>query len=106
MGIGSALKQFHADNLGKSTLIIVAIVFGGLTYLIYQTIDGIVAEPAKAKSEQVEKTDKGETGGEAAPAPSATPTTASTAPASAPAAGTSAPGSLLPGAVSSPEASR
>lgn len=84
MTIGSALKQFHAENLGKSTLIIIVAVFAGLTYLIYQTIDGIVAEaPKKAPA--------------AASADAAAPVT----PAASPAA--DAPGGLLPASVTATE---
>lgn len=51
MSLVNALKQFHAENLGKSTLIIIAVVFAGMTYLIYQTIDGILAQDPKRVQE-------------------------------------------------------
>jgi hypothetical protein len=48
MGIASRLKELHADNIGKSTLLIVAAVFTGLTWFIYQTIETIVDRPDSA----------------------------------------------------------
>ncbi|MBK1679548.1 hypothetical protein [Rhodocyclus tenuis] len=103
MGIGSALKQFHANNPGKSTLVIIFTVFASLTYLILQTIDSIVTDPAKkVQAETVEEVPSAAL--PLPPAPSAAPT--ALPPVSSPAPLTSAPGSLLPAAVSSPETRR
>lgn len=88
MSIVSALKQFHAENLGKSTLIIIAAVFAGMTYGIYQTIDGILANDPKRQP--------AEAGSPAAAA--LTPPAAAEAPAAVPAQLSTAPGSILPAA--------
>lgn len=49
MGIGSKLKQIHADHIGKTTALLLALVFGVLTMLIYDTIKGIVDAGAGAQ---------------------------------------------------------
>lgn len=49
MGIGSKLKQIHADHIGKSTALILALVFGVLTMLIYDAIKDIVDAGAGAQ---------------------------------------------------------
>jgi hypothetical protein len=72
MGIASRLKQIHSDNIGTSTLLIIAVVFAGLTWLIFQTIESIIERPDSLM--------------QVAPAAAAEATTPPTDPAAAPAA--------------------
>jgi len=84
MSIVSALKQFHAENPGRSTLIIIAAVFAGMTYGIYQTIDGILANDPKRQ-----------------PPEASSPAATAEAPATVPTPSNSTPGNILPAAVES-----
>lgn len=87
MGIGNKIKEVHSDNIGKSTLLIIAVVFGGLSLAAYKTIEAIIDRPDSAIQVQAP--------GAAADTPASAPAAsqaadtapASTAPADTPPAG-------------------